>query len=117
MRSASCLLLQLTAQVRAPFVSRPPTQYSDANGASSKELLADLQSLGLKQAKGFDTAAQECLSAALPLRRTMQMGEGDLCLINTGRFHRVEPYGDPGLRLSGQCWLSYKRGHALRMWI
>jgi hypothetical protein len=102
MRSASCLLLQLTAQVRAPFVSRPPTQYSDANGASSKELLADLQSLGLKQAKGFDIAAQECLSAALPLRRTMQMGE---------------PYVDPGLRLSGQCWLSYKRGHALRMWI
>ena len=45
--------------------------------------------------------------------------------VNTGRFHGVEPYGQggegsddgPAFRLSGQCWLSYRQGKALRMWV
>ena len=51
--------------------------------------------------------------------------DGDLVLINTGRFHGVEPYGQggegsddaPAFRLSGQCWLSFRSGKALRMWV
>lgn len=48
-----------------------------------------------------------------------------LFAVNTGRFHGVEPYGQggegsddgPAFRLSGQCWLSYRQGKALRMWV
>ena len=106
----------------------PAMQYTPkTNGAVSRPanpmLLADLQALALEQGKGFDPVAQARLHAALPLQRTIPLSDGDLVLINTGRFHRVEPYGtgskgDPqALRLSGQCWLQYRRGKALRMWV
>lgn len=90
---------------------------------TSPMLLADLQSLARRQAAGFDEQAQAELRAALPLQRTIPVRDGDLVLINTGRFHRVEPYGTggeddpPAFRLSGQCWLSYRRGKPLRMWV
>lgn len=100
----------------------PAMQYASA--LTSPMLVADLQSLALKQSAGFDPAAQEALRAALPLKKTIELEDGDLVLINTGRFHGVEPYGEgaavgdePELRLSGQCWLSYREGSALRMWV
>jgi hypothetical protein len=95
----------------------PAQQYADEKGKAPVELMAKLQNLGLKQLAGFDKEAQDGLRAALPLQRTMHVRDGDLCLINTGRFHRVEPYMDEQLRLSGQCWISYKKGHALRIWV
>ena len=55
-------------------------------------------------------------AAALPLKRTIDVSDGDLVLINTGRFHNVEPF-DSAFRLSGQCWLSFQRDKALRMWV
>ena len=77
------------------------------------------------ESTGFDKVAQAGLRAALPLKRTIDLSDGDLVLINTGRFHGVEPFGEPdadadsevALRLSGQCWLSYQRGRPLRMWV
>ena len=95
----------------------PAQQYAGEDGSAPAELAMNLQTLAMKQESGFDAKAQEDLRAALPLQRTMHVEDGDLCLINTGRFHRVEPYSDPTLRLSGQCWISYKRGHALRLWV
>ena len=60
----------------------------------------------------------------------IDLADGDLVLINTGRFHGVEPYGDADgdddgdggddktrSRLSGQCWLSYRKGKPLRQWV
>ena len=45
----------------------------------------------------------------------------DLVLISTGRFHEVEAYDEgesgDGYRLSGQCWLSYREGYPLFMWV
>ena len=80
-----------------------------------------------RQAEGFDDKAQEALRAALPLRRTIDLSDGDCVLISTGRFHGVEPYeAEDGsssssssvpYRLSGQCWLSYRQGKPLRMWV
>jgi hypothetical protein len=52
----------------------------------------------------------------LPTRRTIELSDGDLVLICTGRFHAVESF-DGGDRLSGQCWLSYRRGSPLRLWV
>merc|ERR1719424_2053246 len=112
----------------------PAQQYAatsdkGSGGLTSPALLADLQSLSLKQSAGFDEKAQRGLQAALPIKRTMDLADGDLVLINTGRFHGVAPYGgdDAGegdtdapndaLRLSGQCWLSFRKGKALRMWV
>lgn len=63
-----------------------------------------------------NVARQETLRAALPLKRTVTVEDGDVVLINTGRFHQVEPYDD-GYRLSGQCWLSYSEGYPLLMWV
>ena len=88
----------------------------------SSLVIAPLQSLALKQSAGFDPEAQARLRSALPLKRTIELADGDLVLINTGRFHGVEPYGEaegdaPEMRLSGQCWLSYQKGKALRMWV
>ena len=106
----------------------PAMQYASPNGGvTSPALLADLQSLAMRQSEGFDTKAQEALRAALPLRRTIDLSDGDCVLISTGRFHGVEPYeaedgssssssGVP-YRLSGQCWLSYRQGKPLRMWV
>ena len=54
--------------------------------------------------------------ATLPLRRTIELSDGDLVLLCTGRFHAVEKF-EGGDRLSGQCWLSYKRGSPLRIWV
>lgn len=112
----------------------PAQQYAAANGVTAPNLVADLQSLALKQQRGFDPSAQVAIRAALPLKRTIELSDGDLVLINTGRFHGVEPYGDSDassgegrdgdasaasstIRLSGQCWISYVRGKALRMWV
>lgn len=98
----------------------PAQQYAAQKGLTSPALLADLQSLAIKQGAGFAPAAQAGLRHALPIERTMLLADGDLVLINTGRFHRVEPYGPEPVsqaRLSGQCWLSYRRGKALRMWV
>ena len=53
---------------------------------------------------------------ALPARRTIELSDGDLVLICTGRFHAVEGFVGAD-RLSGQCWLSYKRGSPLRLWV
>ena len=56
---------------------------------------------------------------ALPLRstaHTIELSDGDLVLLCTGRFHAVEKF-EGGDRLSGQCWLSYKRGSPLRIWV
>ena len=100
----------------------PAQQYAadaaDGAGApiTSPALLGDLQSLARRQALGFDQAGQAELRAALPLKRTIDVGDGDLVLINTGRFHNVEPF-DSAFRLSGQCWLSFQRDKALRMWV
>ena len=69
-----------------------------------------------RQEAGFDPEAQRYILDALPLRRTLRLADGDLVLMNTGRFHQVEPY-DEGDRLSGQCWLSYKQGEPLLMWV
>ena len=52
----------------------------------------------------------------LTVRRTIELSDGDLVLICTGRFHAVEGFED-GDRLSGQCWLSYRRGSPLRLWV
>ena len=106
----------------------PAMQYASPNGGvTSPALLADLQSLAMRQSEGFDTKAQEALRAALPLRRTIDLSDGDCVLISTGRFHGVEPYeAEDGSssssssvphRLSGQCWLSFQRDKALRMWV
>ena len=100
----------------------PVQQYAVEPGGlgdplTSPPMLADLQSLAKQQAAGFDKAAQATLRAALPLERRMAVRDGDLVLINTGRFHRVEPYSERAVRLSGQCWLSFQRGKALRMWV
>ena len=98
----------------------PAQQYvADAGGLTSPALLADLQSLMRKQSAGFDRDAQQGLRAALPIQRTIDVADGDLVLISTGRFHGVESYGDSddqtALRLSGQCWLSFRKSKALRM--
>ena len=100
----------------------PAQQYvADAGGLTSPALLADLQSLMRKQSAGFDRDAQQGLRAALPIQRTIDVADGDLVLISTGRFHGVESYGDSddqtALRLSGQCWLSFRKSKALRMWV
>ena len=63
-----------------------------------------------------EEASQALLAGALPLRRTVELNDGDLVLLCTGRFHAVERFED-GDRLSGQCWLSFQRGKALRMWV
>lgn len=89
-------------------------------GATSPALLADLQSLAKRQAEGFRGEAQAYLRSALPLRRRLELRDGDLVLINTGRFHEVEAYGDDGgdgYRLSGQSWLSYRQGKPLLLWV
>ena len=64
----------------------------------------------------YDPAAQALIRDALPLKRTLHVADGDLVLINTGRFHEVEAY-DEGYRLSGQGWLTYQRGKPLSMWV
>ena len=51
-----------------------------------------------------------------PIRRTIELSDGDLVLICTGRFHAVEGF-EGGDRLSGQCWVSYRRGSPLRLWV
>ena len=61
-------------------------------------------------------SSQARIAAALPLRRTIELSDGDLVLLCTGRFHAVEKF-EGGDRLSGQCWLSYKRGSPLRIWV
>jgi hypothetical protein len=61
-------------------------------------------------------SSQQRIAASLPLRRTVELADGDLVLICTGRFHAVEAF-EGGDRLSGQCWLSYQRGSALRLWV
>ena len=89
-------------------------------GATSPALLADLQSRAKRQAEGFRGEAQAYLRSALPLRRRLELRDGDLVLINTGRFHEVEAYGDDGgdgYRLSGQSWLSYRQGKPLLLWV
>ena len=89
-------------------------------GATSPTLLTDLQSLAKRQAEGFRGEAQAYLRSALPLRRRLELRDGDLVLINTGRFHEVEAYGDDGgdgYRLSGQSWLSYRQGKPLLLWV
>ena len=60
--------------------------------------------------------AQAAIRGALPLRRAVALRDGDLVLLATGRFHEVEAF-EGGDRLSGQCWLSFRRGKALRMWV
>ena len=52
----------------------------------------------------------------MPARRTIELSDGDLVLICTGRFHAVEGF-EGGDRLSGQCWVSYRRGSPLRLWV
>ena len=37
----------------------------------------------MRQAEGFDNKAQEALRAALPLRRTIDLSDGDCVLIST----------------------------------
>lgn len=85
-------------------------------GVTSPALLAQLQSLALRQSEGFCPDAQAYIRAALPLRRRLELQDGDLVLINTGRFHEVERY-DEGLRLSGQSWISHRQGEPLKMWV
>jgi hypothetical protein len=97
----------------------PARQYKGDGGlfgVTSPALLADLQSLALRQADGFSPDAQAYLRSALPLRRRLELRDGDLVLINTGRFHEVERY-DCGLRLSGQSWISFRRGKPLKLWV
>eukprot|EP00966_Prymnesium_polylepis_P335677 7391013-Prymnesium_polylepis.1 len=75
-----------------------------------------LSELSRAQQLAYAPAAQACIRAALPLKRTVHVGDGDLVLINTGRFHEVEAY-DEGYRLSGQCWVSFTRGEPLYLWV
>jgi len=75
-----------------------------------------LQSLSRALAQGYDPVAQGRIRDALPLKVTVPVADGDLIMINTGRFHEVEAY-DEGERLSGQCWVSFRRGKPLYMWI
>ena len=100
----------------------PAEQYAPSNGGVANPMLvADLQALALRQAAGFDENAQAYINSALPLKRTVELCDGDLVLINTGRFHRVEPYTEAESadlqRLSGQCWLSHRQGRPLFMWV
>ena len=74
------------------------------------------QALALRQAEGFDPEAQDYIRAALPLKRRLELRDGDLVLINTGRFHEVEPF-ESADRLSGQSWLSYRRDKPLLLWV
>lgn len=114
-----------TPKGRGSLSVYPAMQYAAQSGITSPALLADLASLALRQSAAFDDGAQEALRAALPIKRTIELNDGDLVLINTGRFHGVEPYGQggvdsndaPAFRLSGQCWLSYREGKSLRMWV
>ena len=100
----------------------PTRQYigDGAFGMTNPLLIADLQALAQSQRESYSAAAQEALKAALPLRRSLTIEDGDLVLINTGRFHEVEAYEydeADGVRLSGQCWLSYRREKPLLMWV
>ena len=97
----------------------PTRQYTSDGGVfgvTSPALLADLQALARRQAEGFSEEAQEYIRAALPIERRLELRDGDLVLINTGRFHGVEPYAE-GYRLSGQSWLSYRKGKPLKLWV
>ena len=87
----------------------PAQQYSMAQ-------LPQIFALNKAQEGAYKTASQDYLREALPLRRTVTIADGDLILINTGRFHEVQPY-DEGYRLSGQCWLSHRTGYPLYMWV
>lgn len=87
----------------------PAQQYTAAE-------IPQLNALFEAQKGAFSSASQELLRRALPLRRTIEMEDGDVILINTGRFHEVQAY-EEGHRLSGQCWLSFREGYPLYMWV
>ena len=87
----------------------PAQQYSMAE-------LPQIYALNRAQLGSYNAASQDYLRAALPLKRSIAIEDGDLILINTGRFHEVEPY-DYGFRLSGQSWLSFAAGKPLYMWV
>jgi hypothetical protein len=82
----------------------------------SSDMQPQLSTLSRAQLLAYSPPAQACIRAALPLKRMVPVAEGDLVLINTGRFHEVEAYSE-GYRLSGQCWLSFKLGKPLMMWV
>lgn len=100
----------------------PAQQYVGGGpaGLTNPMVIADLQQLARCQREGYAAAAQDVIRGALPCKRSLSLADGDLVLINTGRFHEVEPYEydeAEGPRLSGQCWLSYRREKPLLMWV
>ena len=108
-----------TAEGQGSLCIFPTRQYvgdGGFGGVTSPALLADLQALAARQKEGFRIDAQAYIRKALPLERKLELRDGDLVLLNTGRFHQVEPF-DEGDRLSGQCWLSYRSGYPLLMWV
>ena len=98
----------------------PASQYSLLN-------LPKLHALTQLCADGNVEGSQESIRRSLPVQRTLSLGDGDLVLLNTGRFHQVDRFEEEGgaggggcaksARLSGQCWLSYRRGRPLQMWV
>jgi|EP00966_Prymnesium_polylepis_P321441 hypothetical protein len=92
----------------------PTMQYT--SGVQDGTAQLQLRALSRAQRLTYGPSAQACLRAALPLKRTVQVADGDLVMINTGRFHEVEAY-DAGYRLSGQGWIAYRRGEPLTMWV
>ncbi|KAL1499817.1 hypothetical protein AB1Y20_012502 [Prymnesium parvum] len=87
----------------------PAQQYSLAE-------LPAIYALSRAQEGAYSSNAQEYLRKALPLKRSIDIEDGDLILINTGRFHEVEAYSE-GYRLSGQCWISYVKDRPLYIWV
>ena len=98
-----------TARAQGSLHVYPALQYGAAGHAAVAPLEWKLRNV-------HEEASQALLAGALPLRRTVELNDGDLVLLCTGRFHAVERFED-GDRLSGQCWLSFQRGKALRMWV
>ena len=98
-----------TARAQGSLHVYPAQQY----GAADHAAVAPLE---WKLANVHEEASQALIAAALPLRRTVELSDGDLVLLCTGRFHAVQRF-EHGDRLSGQCWLSFQRGKKLRMWV
>ena len=86
----------------------------------TREALPVLTTLVHKLQDAYVDQSQAYIRGALPIERKVDVADGDLVLINTGRFHGVEPFDElagGAYRLSGQCWLSYRQGKPLRMWV
>lgn len=98
-----------TARAQGSLHVYPALQY----GAADHVAVAPLE---WKLPTVHEAASQALIEGALPLRRTVELSDGDLVLLCTGRFHAVQRF-EGGDRLSGQCWLSFRRGKALRMWV